>query len=221
MENIDILGRAQSQVAETNKLIRNTYTLLAMTLVFSALTAGVSMALGLPSFGFLITLGGYFALLFLTVKFRNSRAGVFLVFALTGFLGVTLGPILSHYLELPNGNLLVMQALGGTALIFFALSAYAFKSKKDFSFLGGFLFAGMIVVFFAMLATIFFQIPALALTVSAGFMLLACGFILYETSNIVRGGETNYVMATVSLYVSIYNLFLSLLHILSVFSGDD
>jgi modulator of FtsH protease len=221
MEGITTLSSSQSQVLTTNKLIRNTYTLLALTLAFSALTAGLSMALNLPYFGPLITIGGYFALLFLTVKFRNSSAGVFLVFALTGFMGLTLGPILSMYLALPNGEALVMQAMGGTAVIFFALSAYVFKSKKDFSFIGGFLFAGMIVLLIAMLVAIFFPMPALSLAVSAGFMLLASGLILYETSNIIHGGETNYIMATVSLYVSIYNLFLSLLHILGAFSGDD
>ncbi|GHT80356.1 hypothetical protein AGMMS49543_00390 [Betaproteobacteria bacterium] len=222
MEGITTLSSSQSQaVLTTNKLIRNTYTLLALTLAFSALTAGLSMSLNLPYFGPLITIGGYFALLFLTVKFRNSSAGVFLVFALTGFMGLTLGPILSMYLALPNGGALVMQAMGGTAVIFFALSAYVFKSKKDFSFIGGFLFAGMIVLLIAMLVAIFFPMPALSLAVSAGFMLLASGLILYETSNIIHGGETNYIMATVSLYVSIYNLFVSLLHILGVFSGDD
>ncbi|GHU02771.1 hypothetical protein FACS1894154_12590 [Betaproteobacteria bacterium] len=222
MEGITTLSSSQSQaVLTTNKLIRNTYTLLALTLAFSALTAGLSMSLNLPHLGPLITIGGYFALLFLTVKFRNSSAGVFLVFALTGFMGLTLGPILSMYLALPNGGALVMQAMGGTAVIFFALSAYVFKSKKDFSFIGGFLFAGMIVLLIAMLVAIFFPMPALSLAVSAGFMLLASGLILYETSNIIHGGETNYIMATVSLYVSIYNLFVSLLHILGVFSGDD
>ena len=221
MEGITTLNSSQARVLTTNKLIRNTYTLLALTLAFSALTAGLSMSLNLPYFGPLITIGGYFALLFLTVKFRNSSAGVLLVFALTGFMGLTLGPILSMYLALPNGDALVMQAMGGTAVIFFALSAYVLKSKKDFSFIGGFLFVGMIVLLIAMLVAIFFPMPALSLAVSAGFMLLASGLILYETSNIIHGGETNYIMATVSLYVSIYNLFVSLLHILGAFSGDD
>jgi modulator of FtsH protease len=219
--DINTLSKSQPQVLAANKLIRNTYALLALTLLFSALTAGLSMALNLPSFGPLISLAGYFALLFLTVRFRNSSAGVFLVFALTGFMGATLGPILSYTIGLPNGGLLVMQAMGGTAVIFFALSAYVFKSRKDFSFIGGFLFAGMIVLLVAMLAAIIFQLPALSLAVSAGFMLLASGLILYETSNIIHGGETNYVMATVSLYVSIYNLFVSLLHLLLAFSGND
>jgi len=147
--------------------------------------------------------------------------GIVCVFALTGFMGMTLGPILSLYLAMPNGDQLVMQALGATAFIFFALSAYALVSRKDFSFMGGFLFVGLLVAFLAGLAALFFNMPALSLAVSAAFVLLASGLILYQTSAIVNGGETNYIMATVTLYVSLYNLFLSLLHLLRAFSGDD
>lgn len=215
------VARSQQSVLETNKLLRNTYSLLAMTLVFSAMTAGLSMALNLPHPGILLTLIGYFGLLFLTAKLRNSVWGLASVFALTGFMGFTLGPIVNMYLGLPNGSQIVMQALGGTGIIFFALSAYAVKSQKDFSFMGGFLFVGILVAFLAGLAALFFEMPGLSLAVSAMFVLLMAGLILYETSQIVNGGETNYIMATVTLYVSIYNLFTSLLHLLGAFSGDN
>jgi modulator of FtsH protease len=220
MEHIEPLVHSQTQTLATNRLIRNTYTLLALTLAFSAMMAGVAMFLNLPYFG-LFTLVGYFGLLFLTTKFRNSGLGIVFVFALTGFMGLTLGPILSFYLATPHGSQLVMQALGATAVIFFALSAYALTTRKDFSFMGGFLFVGLLVAFLAGLAAMFFNMPTLSLAVSAAFILLASGLILYQTSAIVNGGETNYIMATVTLYVSLYNLFLSLLHLLRAFSGDD
>jgi len=215
------VARSQQSVIQTNKLLRNTYSLLAMTLVFSAMTAGLSMAFNLPHPGLIITLIGYFGLLFLTAKLRNSVWGLASVFALTGFMGFTLGPIVNAYLGLPNGHEIVMQALGGTGIIFFALSAYAVKSQKDFSFMGGFLFVGILVAFLAGLAAVFFEMPGLSLAVSAMFVLLMAGLILFETSQIVNGGETNYIMATVTLYVSIYNLFTSLLHLLGAFSGED
>jgi len=215
------VARSTTAVRESNKLIRNTYTLLAMTLLFSAFTAGISMTLNLPHPGLLITLVGYFGLLFLTTKLRNSVWGLASVFALTGFMGLTLGPIINAYLSLPNGTELVMTAMGMTGAIFLGLSAYAISTRKDFSFMGGFLVAGILVAFLAGLVAIFFTLPGLALGVSAMFVLLMCGLILYETSNIVHGGETNYIMATVTLYISIYNLFTSLLHLLGAFSGDD
>ena len=213
--------RSQQSVLATNKLLRNTYILLAMTLVFSALTAGLSMAFNLPHPGLIITLVGYFGLLFLTTKLRNSVWGIASVFALTGFMGLTLGPIINYYLQTANGSEVVMQALGGTGIIFFALSAYAIKSEKDFSFMGGFLMVGILVAFLAGLGAIFFEIPALSLAVSAMFVLLMSGLILYQTSQIINGGETNYIMATVTLYITIYNLFTSLLHLLGAFSGND
>lgn len=212
--------RSQDSVLATNKLLRNTYSLLAMTLVFSALTAGLSMAMNFPHLG-LLTLVGYFGLLFLTTKLRNSAWGIVSVFALTGFMGLTLGPMLNYYLTMPNGGEIVMQALGGTGVIFFALSAYAIKSERDFSFMGGFLMVGILVGFLAGLGAYFFEMPGLALAVSAMFVLLMSGLILYETSQIIHGGETNYIMATITLYVSIYNLFTSLLHLLGAFGGDD
>lgn len=215
------VSRAAPSALSTNKLLRNTYTLLAATLVFSAVTAGIAMATNAPPVHWAITLIGYFGLLFLTNALRNSVWGLASIFALTGFMGYTLGPILNFYLGLPNGHETVMLALGGTGAIFFGLSGYAIATRKDFSFIGGFLMVGILVAFLAGLAAMLFQIPALSLAVSAMFILLMSGFILFQTSLLVNGGETNYIMATVSLYVSIYNLFLSLLHLLGIFGGDD
>ncbi len=208
-------------VVQVNKLIRNTYLLLSLTLLFSALTATTSVVLSLPHPGLILTLVGYFGLLFLTYKLRNSVWGLASVFALTGFMGLTLGPIISTYLGLPNGGQVVTMAFGGTAAIFLGLSAYALTSRKDFSFLGGFLFAGVLVAFLAGLVAVFFEMPGLSLAVSTMFVLLMSGMILFETSRLVNGGETNYIIATVGLYVAIYNLFLSLLHLIGAFSGDD
>ncbi|MGZ9014301.1 MAG: Bax inhibitor-1 family protein [Burkholderiales bacterium] len=178
------------------------------------------MALTLPHPGLLLTLFGYFGLLFLTMKFRNSAAGLGFVFALTGFMGYTLGPIVSHYAGLPNGPALVMTAMGATAAVFVGLSAYALTTGRDFSFMGGFLMVGILVAFLAGLGAIFFELTALSLAVSAMFVLLMSGLILYETSNIIRGGEMNYVMATVTLFVAIFSLFTSLLQLLSFAGGE-
>ena len=213
-------ARTESILA-SNKMIRNTYMLLSMTLLFSALTAGLSLAMRLPHPGMVITLIGYFGLLFLTTKLRNSGWGLVSVFALTGFMGYTLGPIIGYYLRLPNGGQTVMMAMAGTAIIFLSLSGYALTTRKDFSFMGGFLMVGVLLAFFAGLAAIFFEIPALSLTVSAAFVLLMSGLILYETSNIIHGGETNYIMATVTLFVSIFNLFTSLLQLLGFANSSD
>lgn len=213
-------GRSETSVLATNKVIRNTYILLSLTLAFSAAMAGVSMAMGMPFINPIITLVGYFGLLFLTAKLRNSPSGILAVFALTGFMGFTLGPLVSYYLALPNGGAIVMQALGGTAAIFLGLSGYALTTRKDFSFMGGFLFVGILVAFVGGLAAWIFSMPALSLAVSAMFVLLMSGLILWETSNIIHGGETNYIMATVTLYVSIYNLFTSLLHLLGFMNND-
>ncbi len=212
-------GTAPSLLS-THKVLRNTYLLLAMTLLFSGAVAGAAVALRLPHPGLIVTLIGYFGLLFLTGKMRDSGWGLVSVFALTGFMGYTLGPIVGHYLSLPNGSQTVMLAMGGTGAVFLGLSAYAVISRRDFGFMGGFLAVGVLVAFLAGLAAIFFQIPALSLTVSAAFVLLMSGLILFETSRIINGGETNYIMATVSLFVSIYNLFLSLLQLLGFTSGD-
>jgi modulator of FtsH protease len=214
--------QSEASILETNKVLRNTYLLLSITLLFSAFTAGLAMVLNVPPFGFILTLIGYMALLFLTTKFRNSPMGLVCIFAFTGFMGLTLGPILNHYLHaFANGQELILTALGGTGVIFLGLSAYALTTKKDFSFIGGFLMVGILVAFLAGVGALVFSIPALSLAVSAMFILLMSGMILFETSNIIHGGETNYIMATISLYVSIYNLFLSLLQILGIFGGDD
>jgi modulator of FtsH protease len=220
--NNTVIVRPEAGVLATNKMLRNTYMLLSMTLLFSALTAGLSMVLNLPHPGIVLTLVGYFGLLFLTTKLRNSAWGLLSIFALTGFMGLTLGPIINMYLHaFTNGSQLVMTALGGTGVIFLGLSGYALTTRKDFSFMRGFLMVGVLVAFLAGLGAIFFTIPALSLAVSAMFIVLMAGMILFQTSEIVHGGETNYIMATISLYVSIYNLFLSLLQLLGVFGGDD
>lgn len=213
--------QAHASVLATNKVVRNTYTLLSLTLLFSALTAGVSMMLNLPHPGLLLTLGGYFGLLFLTARFRNSALGLGCVFALTGFMGYTLGPMLNSYLALPNGAQLVMTAMGGSGAIFLGLSAYALVTRRNFNFMGGFLISGILVAFLAGLAALFLEMPGLSLVVSAMFVLLMAGLILYETSNIIHGGETNYIMATVTLYVAIFNLFTSLLHLLGFMNGEE
>lgn len=213
-------GTATASVP-AHRVLRNTYALLALTLTFSAAAATVSAALKLPHPGIIITLLGYFGLLFATYKLSQSAWGLASVFALTGFMGYTLGPIVNHYLAMQGGSEIVAMAFGGTALIFFGLSAWVLTSKRDFSFMGGFLFAGMIVALLAGLAAVFFQIPALSLTVSAAVVLLMSGMILFETSRIIQGGETNYILATVSLFVSIFNLFTSLLQLLGFMSSDD
>jgi len=213
--------RTTAPGVEVNKVLRNTYALLSVTLLFSATAAALSMVNQWPHPGLIITLVGYFGLLFLARRFRNSALGIVFVFGLTGFMGLTLGPIISFYLTaLPNGGQIVMTAMGGTGIIFVGLSAYALTTRKDFSFLGGMLFAGILVAFLAGLGAIIFSIPALSMAVSAMFILLMSGLILYQTSQIIHGGETNYIMATVTLYVAIYNLFLSLLHLLGIFSSD-
>ena len=211
----------QESALATNKVLRNTYGLLSMTLLFSAAMAGVSMALRLPYFGPIITLAGYFGLLFLTSKLRNSTGGIISVFALTGFMGLTLGPLLSAYMQnVPNGGELVMTALGATGLIFLGLSAYVLKTRQDFSFMGGFLMVGMLGLLAVIVIGLFVDLSAFQMAISAGIVLLMAAMILYETSAIVNGGERNYIMATVSLYVSIYNLFLNLLMLLGM-GGDD
>lgn len=206
----------------TNKLIRNTYILLSMSLLFSAFTATLSIMLNIPHPGILITLVGYFGLLFLISYLKNSSWGLLAVFVFTGFMGMTLGPIVSAYMSMfSNGAQLVATALGGTGAIFLGLSGYALVSRKNFNFLGGYIMVGVLVAFLAGIGAIIFSIPALSLAVSGMFIMLMSGFILYQTSQMVHGAETNYIMATVSLYVSIYNLFTSLLHLLGAFAGED
>ncbi len=215
------IARAGARGGEMNKVLRNTYLLLSMTLLFSALMASTAMAMNAPPLGLLITMVGYFGLLFLTTKFRNSPLGLVLVFAFTGFMGYTIGPIVQWYLSLANGGQIVLTALGGTAVVFVGLSSYVITTKKDFTFIGGMLFIGILVAFVAGLAAALFSMPGLSLAVSAMFVLLMSGLILFQTSQIIHGGETNYIMATITLYITIYNLFLSLLHIFGAFSSDD
>ncbi len=219
--NEQVLVQKTTSVA-VNRVLRNTYILLSMTLLFCAVTAGLSVYMNWPHPGLILTLVGYFGLLFLTTRFRNSVLGLVLVFALTGFMGITLGPIISYYLTaFPNGSEIVMTAFGGTGLIFLGLSAYALTTRKNFAFIGGMLFAGILAAFIMSLAAIFFNLPALSIAVSGMFILLMSGLILYQTSAIIHGGETNYIMATVTLFISIYNLFLSLIHILGIFGGRE
>jgi len=203
------------------KVLRNTYGLLGANLMWSAAIAGAVTTMGIPGPGLIVTLIGFYGLLFAITKFRNSGAGVGLTFALTGFMGWTLGPLLAHTLKLPGGTEVVAMSLGATAAIFFGMSFIGLTTKRDLSNMGKMLFAGMIVAVLASLGAIFFNIPALALTVSAVVVMLMAGMIVFETNNIVNGGETNYVMATVSLFVSIFNLFTSLLHLLGFASNDD
>ena len=214
------MRQAQAGVLATNKVLRNTYVLLALTLAFSAIVAGVAAATKAPALPWFVTLIGYFGLLFVTTKLRNSAGGLVAVFALTGFMGYTLGPLLSLYASIPGGNQIVMLAFGGTAAIFFVMSGIALVTRKDFSFMGKFLLVGILVAFVAGIGAIFFNLPGLSLAVAAMFMVLSSLVILYQTSNIIHGGETNYIMATVTLYVSLYNIFVSLLQLLGVM-GDD
>ncbi|MDD1795153.1 Bax inhibitor-1/YccA family protein [Enterovibrio makurazakiensis] len=209
----------ESQLA-TNKVLRNTYFLLSLTLLWSALVAGVSMAANMPYPGIIITLVGFYGLLFLIEKKKNSSMGIVLTFALTGFMGYTLGPILNMYVGAGLGWA-IAPALGGTALTFMACSAYALTTKRDLSFLNGMLMAGFVVLIVGVIANIFLQMPMLSVAISGVFVLFSTGVILLTTQSIIRGGETNYVSATVTLYVSIYNLFLSLLQLLGIFGGDD
>ena len=210
-----------SATLETNKVLKNTYMLLGMTLAFSAITAGVSMALNLPAIMALVFSIIGFVLLFVVQRMADSSKGLPAIFAFTGFMGASLGPLLNAYLAMPGGASLVTQSLAGTAFIFFGLSAYALQSKRDFSFMSGFLFAGLIVAVVAMIANIFLGIPALSLTISAAVVMIMSGLILLDTSRIINGGETNYIRATVGLYLSIYNIFIHLLSLLGVFGGDD
>lgn len=205
-----------------SRVLRDTYRLLAATLAFSAVVAGMSAALKLPHPGLLLTLGGYFGLLFLTSYLRNSAWGLLSVFGLTGFMGYTLGPIIAAYLSMPGGADIVTTAMGSTAVIFLALSWYAKREDAvDMSRFGSFLMVGILTAFCLALAAYFLQLPGLALAVSGLFVLLMSGMIMYQTQAIVRGGEDNYIMATVTLFVTIYNLFTSLLHLLGVFGSDE
>lgn len=210
-----------NQGVEINKVLRNTYFLLGLTLAFSAVAAGISMAMGMPAIGAIVCMIAGIVMLFVVHKKADSASGIFWVFGFAGLMGASLGPMLLAYAGLPNGPSLIMQALAGTALIFFGLSAYALTSRKDFSFMGGFLMIGLLVIVVAAIANIFLSIPALSLTISAVAVLVMSGLILFDTSRIIHGGETNYIRATVALYLNIFNLFVHLLQLLGIFGGDD
>ena len=211
---------SQPSVLQTNKVLRNTYMLLAMTLAFSAVCAGVAMAVGIsPMMSLGMTIGAFITL-FVVQKKAESASGIYWVFLFTGLMGASLGYTLNFYLGVAGPGL-IMEALGATALVFFALSGYALTTKKDFSFMGGFLVVGLVVVLVAAIANIFFAVPAVSLAISAAIVFIMSGFILFDTSRIIHGGETNYIRATVSLYLNIYNLFTSILHLLGAFGGDD
>ena len=217
--NVNTMGIESA--LSTNKVLKNTYMLLGMTLLFSAVTAGISMSMGLGHGAALVLSLVGFGLLFVVHKTADSSKGLIAIFAFTGVMGASIGPMLNYYLAMPGGPALVMQALGATAVVFFGLSAYALTTRKDFSYMGGFLMVGLLVAVVAMIANIFLHIPALSLTISAAVVMIMSGLILFDTSRIINGGETNYIRATVSLYLNIYNLFIHLLHLMSALSGDD
>ncbi|WP_084977842.1 Bax inhibitor-1 family protein [Plesiomonas shigelloides] len=218
MEPIVITQR-ETSLLSTHKVLRNTYFLLGLTLAFSAAVATTSMLMGWPRPGMILTLVGFYGLFFLTQRYANSAKGLVATFALTGFMGYTLGPLLGMFLKAGAGDV-ILTALGGTALVFFSCSAYVLTTRKDMSFIGGMLTAGAIALLVLMVAGIFLQMPAMHLAISALFVLFSSGMILFETSNIIHGGETNYIRATVSLYVSLYNLFVSLLSILGIMRDE-
>ena len=221
MANDYSIARSPQAVLETNKVLKNTYLLLAATLGFSALTAMLSMALAMPPWVYMATIVVAMLLgMFVLPRTAQSASGVGVLFLITGLMGFGLGSILSMYMALPNGPGIIATAFGGTALIFLGLSGYALVSKTDFSFMGGFLFAGMMVVLVAMVASLFLHMPALSLAVSGGIILLMSGFILFDTSRIKNGYETNYIMATYGIYLSLFNIFISLLQILGIMSDD-
>ncbi|WLS77546.1 FtsH protease modulator YccA [Erwinia pyri] len=204
-----------SSLITTHKVLRNTYFLLGLTLAFSAVTATLSTVFALPAPGFILMLAGFYGLMFLTYRLADSPTGILAAFAFTGFLGYCLGPMLNSLLSAGMGDVIGL-ALGGTALVFFSCSAYVLTTRKDMSFLGGMMMAGFVVLLVAVVANLFLNIPALHMAISVMFILFSSGAILWETSNIIHGGETNYIRATVSLYVSIYNIFVSLLSILGM-----
>ena len=218
----NVIAHGGESAVSSNKVLKNTYMLLSATLGFSAVMAMVSMALNVPPMAYLISVIAAMVMgIFVLPKTANSSKGIGVIFLITGLLGFGLGSVLSMYLALPNGPQVIATAFAGTGIIFLGLSGYALSSKRDFSFMGGFLFAGMMVVVLAMIANIFLQMPALSLAVSGGIILLMSGFILFDTSRIIRGGETNYIMATYGLYLSIFNIFISLLQILGIMGGDE
>jgi len=214
--------RSNETVLATNKLIRNTYTLLSMTLLFSAVTATLSMFMNMGGMTYLVSIGVAMLLAFFVLpRTANSAAGLGVVFAITGLFGFALGPILNMYLALSNGSEIIGMAMGGTGVIFLTLSGYALTTRKNFSFMGGFLITGLVVAMIAMIANIFLAIPALSLGLSAVVIMIMSGFILYDTSRMIHEPHGNYLMMTVSLYLNIFNIFINLLHLLGALSGRD
>ena len=211
---------ATPSLLATHTVLRNTYMLLSLTLLVTAIASAVSIAIGLSHMMALGCLIGGFVMLFVVHKTADSAKGIAMIFIFSLLMGLSLGPMLSTYLALANGPALVFQATAGTAIIFFSLSAYVLTTKKDFSFMGGFLFVGLILALVAMIANFFLAIPALSLAISSVIILIMSGFILFDTSRIINGGETNYIRATISLYLNIYNIFIHLLHLLGAL-GDD
>ena len=220
MQSRIVVNSQEESLLSTHKVLRNTYFLLGLTMAFSAVVAYISMSLNLPYPNLIVLLVGFYGLLFVTTRLANSAWGILAAFAFTGFMGYTIGPILNMYVARGMEDL-IMLAFAGTAIVFFACSAYVLTTKKDMSFLSTAIFSLFIVLLLGIVASFFFQIPALAVGISALFVVFSTMTILYETSNIIHGGETNYIRATVSIYVSIYNLFISLLRLLSIFSSDD
>lgn len=212
----------QSDAIAVNRVLRNTYILLSLTLLFSALVAGFAMVSNAPYPGIILTLVGVYGLMFLTYRLRNSVWGLASTFAFTGFMGYTLGPILNMVTaSYANGSEIIMMAFGGTGAIFLGLSAYVLTTRKDFSFMTGFMVVGTLVALVVMVLGFFFHAPGFQLAISGLFMLLSSGWILWQTSAIIHGGERNYILATIGLYVQIYNLFISLIQIISAFSGRE
>ena len=221
-QNYSTVAKRSTSALATNKVLRNTYMLLSMTLLFSGLTAALSMFLNMPPMTYLVSvIGGMVIAMFVLPRFANSPAGIGIVFLITGMLGFGLGPMLSMYAALPNGGSIITLSLGATDVKFLGLSAYALATQKDFSFLGGFLMVGFLLVLIAAVANIFLAIPAMSLAISAVVIMIMSGFILYDTSRIIHGGETNYVLATIGLYMTIFNIFISLLQILGIMGNDD
>ena len=220
MQSRIVVNSQEESLLSTHKVLRNTYFLLGLTMAFSAVVAYISMSLNLPYPNLIVLLVGFYGLLFVTNRLANSAWGILAAFAFTGFMGYTIGPILNIYVARGMEDL-IMLAFAGTAIVFFACSAYVLTTKKDMSFLSTAIFSLFIVLLLGIVASFFFQIPALAVGISALFVVFSTMTILYETSNIIHGGETNYIRATVSIYMSIYNLFISLLRLLSIFSSDD
>ena len=221
MYNNETVSHTQESVLSTNKLVKNTYILLSITVLFSGIVGYITMQAKLPYPGFIVYLVGVIGLFLLTHLLRNSVFGIVAVFGLTGFLGYITGTTLVPLLNLTNGADIILHAFGGTGIIFLGLSGYALSSRKDFNFLGGFLLAGTLVLLVAIIANFFLNMTPVSLAISSVAILIFSGYILYDTSRMVHGHETNYITCTVNLYVDIWLIFMHLINLLSILSGDD